>query len=191
MAKNRHEILRTQMVHGGWTKLLLATVRLADGRTFTREIEDHGNAACVLPYNLARRTAVLVRQFRAPAAYAADQDEMLEAVAGILEEEDPADCARREAMEEAGLSLDSVEYVFTGWTMPGISTERMHFYFAIYAGEFNAAPGKGADADEDITPVEISLAELARMADQRTIADVKTLLLVQTLRLRQPELFTS
>jgi nudix-type nucleoside diphosphatase (YffH/AdpP family) len=189
MTETKHAILRTRTAHAGWAKLLVATVRLPDGRTITREIEDHGVAVCVLPYDPVRKTAVLVRQFRAPVSFAVGEEEMLEAVAGMLEESDPADCARREAMEEAGLTLDSVEHVFLGWTMPGLSTERMHFYWAVYSGGFKARPGGVVADGEDVTPVEIGLGELADMADRGELADVKTLLLVQTLRLRRPDLF--
>ena len=114
-------------MHAGWTKILVATIRLPDGSTIKREIEDHGAAVCVLPYHPLRKTAILVRQFRAPTFFAANQENTLEAIAGILEESDPAQCARREAMEEAGLKLVSLECAFTG-TMPGLCTERMYFY---------------------------------------------------------------
>lgn len=192
MHNGRHSILSTRTAHAGWTKITLATIRLPDGKTITREIEDHGAAICVLPYNPQRKTAVLVRQFRAPVFSACGQEETLEAIAGILEETDPADCARREAAEETGLQLDSVEHVFTAWTMPGLSTERMHFFLATYASEVvenrrYGVPGE----DEDIVPVEIALAALARQADAQQIADVKTLLLVQTARLRAPQLFSA
>lgn len=191
MQKNpKHEIVHTHVVHAGWAKLLVATVRLPDGRMIRHEIEDHGEAACVLPYHPLRKTAVLVRQSRAPVLFAANAQETLEAIAGIIENEDAAACARREAGEEAHLKLDAVEHIFTAWTMPGLSTERMHFYLAVYAGEARPDIGGGlANEHEDTIAVEIGLAELARMADGNELADVKTLLLLQTLRLRQPQLF--
>ncbi len=187
----KHEIVRTQVAHAGWTRLLVATVRLPDGRLIGHEIEDHGEAACVLPYNPLRRTAVLVRQLRAPVLFAAKAEETLEAIAGIIEKnEAAAACARREAREEAHLKLDAVEHVFTAWTMPGLSTERMHFYLAVYAGAARADIDGGlADEHEKTIAAEFRLAELARMADTNDLADVKTLLLLQTLRLRQPQLF--
>ncbi|TMJ50944.1 MAG: NUDIX hydrolase [Alphaproteobacteria bacterium] len=169
------EITHVETVHSGWAKFLLAAVRLPDGRSFRREIEDHGTAACVLPYDPGRRTAVLVRQFRAPIYYAA-------------READPAETARREAREEAGLELGAIEPVGEGWTMPGISTERMHLYLATYRDRAREGRG-GVDEDEDITAVEFGLNELARLADSGKLADIKTLVLVQTLRLRHPQLF--
>ena len=40
---------------------------MANGRRRQREVFDRGHAATLLPYNLAQRTVVLVRQFRLPA----------------------------------------------------------------------------------------------------------------------------
>jgi nudix-type nucleoside diphosphatase (YffH/AdpP family) len=185
------EILGTKPAYAGWTKLLVASLRLPDGRTIEREIEDHGEGVCVLPYHPQRRTAVLVRQPRAPVLYAANRQETLEVVAGIIERDDsPEGCVHREVMEEASLRLDSLEQVFVAWTMPGISTELMHFYLAEYSGA--ARPdvrGGAADENEDTIAVEIGLAELARMADAGELPDAKSLVLLQTLRLRRPDLF--
>jgi hypothetical protein len=75
--------------------------------------------------------------------------------------------------------------------MPGISSERMHFYLGRYAGDARRELRGGvAGEHEDTTAVEFGLGDLARMADANELADVKTLLLLQTLRLRQPSLFT-
>jgi len=182
-------ILETKTIHSGWTKLHIATVQTADGHTFRREIEDHGEAICVLPYHPGRRTAVLVRQPRIPLLYAAQPEQLLEAVAGVMDEKDPDVTVHREVMEEAKLKLDSIEHVFTAWTMPGISTERMHFYLAQYSGAARPETEGGADEDEETVAIEFPLAELARMADAGELPDSKTLVLLQTLRLRRPELF--
>lgn len=185
-----YAILNTRTVHAGWARYLLAAVRMPDGRTVEREIEDHGQSVCVLPYNPERKTAVLVRQTRAAVLFACNEQETLEAIAGIIENEEPLACARREAKEEAQLELASLEPIFTLWTMPGISTERMHMFLATYTGGVRAdVRGGVAEEDEDIIAVEIGLAELVRMADSGELADAKTLLALQTLRLRQPHLF--
>jgi nudix-type nucleoside diphosphatase (YffH/AdpP family) len=189
--KPEHRLLGTHTGYAGWAKLLIATIQLADGHTVEREIEDHGEAVSILPYNPVRRTAILVRQLRAPVLFAAGAQETLEAIAGVIENEDPPACVRREAMEEALLDLMSVEHIFTAWTMPGISSERMHFFLGHYTGDARRELRGGvAGEHEDTTAVEYGLAELARMADANELADVKTLLLLQTLRLRQPNLFT-
>lgn len=191
MALDLNKIVRTSTAHAGWAKLVVATIRLPNGRTIAREIEDHGSAVCVLPYNPFRRTAVLVRQFRAPVLYAAGEQDTLEAIAGILEESDPAECARRETMEEVGLKLDSLERLLTGWTMPGLSTERMHFFLATYSGTPSRDTRAATCEEESILSVELTLPQLAEMADHQGIVDVETLLLIQTLRLRKPSLFAT
>jgi 8-oxo-dGTP pyrophosphatase MutT (NUDIX family) len=133
---------------------------------------------------------VLVRQLRAPVLFAAGAQETLEAIAGVIENEDAVACAHREAKEEAMLDLDAVEHVFSAWTMPGISSERMHFYLGRYTGDARRELRAGvAGEHEDTTAVEFALADLARMADANELGDAKTLLLLQTLRLRQPHLF--
>ena len=181
------EIIAVQSLYRGWLELLRARLRTGEGEEVAREIEDHGAAACVLPYDPDARTAMLVRQLRAPVLYAAGRDSTLEAIAGIVEDEDPAACAGREAMEEAGVALEDIEPVTVAWTMPGISTERMHFFLAHYRA---GAPLKTRSAeDAAVEVVEMALDDLARLADSGELDDLKTLLLVQTLRLRQPGLF--
>lgn len=184
------EFQDVKTIHSGWAKFILATIRLPNGEIIRREIEDHGAAVAVLPYDPQRKTAVLVRQFRAPVYLAADRQETLEAIAGSIEGHDPYSCARREAIEEAGLQLDNLEYLFTGWTMPGVSTERMHFFLAPYHEGSRIGSGGGLDSEHEfITVVELTLTELADMAKDCRLDDVKALVLLQTLRLRRPDLF--
>ena len=183
------ELIEAVPKYQGWSTLLLARIRMADGGVITREIEHHGRAACVLAFDPERRTALLVRQMRAPTIYAAQQWHLLEAVAGQIEDgEAPEACARREAMEEAGLRLSVIEHVTTAWTMPGISTERMDLFLGQYSQADRFGPGGGTD-DEGIEVVELPLTEIAAMSDAGALTDMKTLVLVQTLRLRRPDLF--
>ncbi|KAB1075209.1 NUDIX domain-containing protein [Methylobacterium planeticum] len=180
----------TRIVHDGWSRFLIADVTMPDGTRLKREIEDHGRAIAVLPYDPERRLAVLISQFRAPAFYADGTTEVLEAPAGLLDEAEPEEGARREAYEETGLRLGSLESVARAWSMPGISTEQMDLFLAAFAEGDRAGPGGGlADEHEAITVHEIPLARLAEMSDDGGITDVKTLLLVLALRLRHPHLF--
>jgi nudix-type nucleoside diphosphatase (YffH/AdpP family) len=184
------QIIEIETKHDGWSKYHLVTVRLPDGKTLRREVEDHGTAAGILPYDQQRRVAVLIRQLRVPVVFATEAEGMLEAAAGVVEEgEDPADCARRETLEETGLRIDSLEFVATAWAMPGISTERMALYLAPYGEHDRVGAGGGVDHDEDITVVEMPLRELAALVDADRLNDMKALVLVQTLRLRRPDLF--
>jgi nudix-type nucleoside diphosphatase (YffH/AdpP family) len=184
------KIVKTEAVFEGFSRLLIATIELPDGQIIRREIEDHGRAVCVLPYDPLRRTAILVRQFRAPVAQVDGRPHILEVVAGSVEDETTDECAYREALEEAGLKLHALEHLGTAWSMPGISTEQMDLYLAVYSEADRIGLGGGIeDEHEGITVIELPLAELAAMADAGQIMDMKTLAIVQTLRLRKPELF--
>lgn len=183
-------IVSVRPVYEGWATVSIATVE-HDGETFERLMEDHGSGVCVLPVDRERKVAMLVGQFRAPVALTADATELLECPAGLVDgKEDPAQAIRRELAEETGLQLAEVHRVGTVWTMPGISTERMHLFFASYrVGDRKGKGGGHASEHEKITTVEVPLSNLAAMADDGRIADMKTLLLIQTLRLGEPGLF--
>lgn len=183
-------ILATTIVHEGWGRFLLLRTRLPGGAEVERQVEDHGDAVAVLPYDPARRVALMVRQFRTPVFLRGEEGTLLGAPAGRLDETDPGECARREAMEETGVLLETLDAVSYVWSMPGVSTERMSLFLAEYGEGDRMAEGGGlADEHENIAVEEIPLAQLAAMADDGALSDLKTLVLVQTLRLRRPELF--
>jgi len=184
------EILSTQVAYSRWSKMILATIRLPDGQVTKRDIEDHGEAAMVLPYDPQRRVALVIRQFRTPPCFVTGDGMVLEAAAGRLEGEEPEACARREAMEEAGIRLAQLEPVARAWTMPALSTERVALFLAPYAAEDRIEAGGGlAEEHEEIEVREVPLGELAAMAETGELMDLKLLVLVQALRLRRPDLF--
>jgi nudix-type nucleoside diphosphatase (YffH/AdpP family) len=186
----KSEILDIETKYEGWASFSVGRIRLPNGQIIQREIEDHGAAVAVLAFDPERRTAVLVEQFRAPPFLTMGQELTLEAIAGIVEDVDCATAAQREALEEAGLQLRSLECIATVWTMPGISTERMTLYLAVYGPADRVAKGGGiATEHENITVVEIELHALAELMDAGGLVDMKTLVLTQALRLRRPELF--
>jgi len=183
------EIVALETKHRGWASLHVARVRLADGATVERVIEDHGSAACVLPYDPQRKVATMVRQLRVPVLHAGGGEMLIEPPAGIIDPgEDAETAALREATEETGLRLATIEKIATVWTMPGVSTERMSMFIGTYSASDRIGAGGGID-DEGIEVVEIALSDLAAMADAGTLTDLKAFTLVQTLRLRRPELF--
>ena len=108
--------------------------RRADGewQTQHREIFDRGNAATLLPYNLAQRSVVLVRQFRYPAYVNGYDDLLIEAAAGVLDGEAPEVRIRAEAEEETGYRLGDIRKIFEAFSSPGSVTEKLHFFVAEY-----------------------------------------------------------
>ena len=160
----------------------------------TFEIESHGHAAAVLPYDPVRREAVLVRQLRLPQALDGEDPMSLEIVAGLLDVagEGPEATVRREAHEEAGLELGAVELVAATRPSPGLGAEKVWIYLAeVDLDRARIADGGGlAHEGEEIEVVVLPLAELARLTDEGRL-DLKTLFAAQTLRVKRPELFAT
>ena len=156
--------------------------RRGDGewQTQIREIYDRGNAATLLPYNLADGTVVLVRQFRFPAYVNGYDDLLIEAAAGMLDNASPEERIRAEAEEETGYRLHQVKKVFEAFMSPGAVTEKLHFFVAEYDRSMRVSSGGGlADEGEDIEVLELAIDEaLAMIADGR-IVDAKTIMLLQ------------
>jgi len=184
------EIVELEERYRGWCTLYVAQVRYPDGHVLKREIEDHGSAVCVLPYDPHRRTTTIIRQLRAPTLHAASEAAIFEAPAGLIDSgEEAPTAARREVMEEIGIQLASLDLVANAWSMPGLSTEKMNLFLATYTDADRIGAG-GGERDEGIEVVEMPLRELAAMAEDGRLSDLKTLFLLQALRLRVPELFT-
>ena len=181
-----------RVVHDGWARFLVAEVIQPDGTRISREVEDHGRATTVLPYDPERKVAMLVSQLRAPLLYAGGPESILEAPAGLLEDEAPEEGARREVSEETGIRLGALDLVASAWSMPGISTERMDLFLGAYTAADRIGAGGGlADESEAVTVHEIPLVELAAMVARGALDDMKTLVLLFALQIRRPDLFAA
>jgi nudix-type nucleoside diphosphatase (YffH/AdpP family) len=156
--------------------------RRADGewQTMQRETYDRGNSAAVLLYNLNQRSVVLVRQFRYPAYVNGYDDLLIEAAAGVLDNEHPEVRIRAEAEEETGYRLGEIKKIFEAFMSPGSVTERQHFFVAEYQPDKRIGSGGGfAHEGEDIEVLELPIdSALAMIADGR-IVDAKTIILLQ------------
>jgi nudix-type nucleoside diphosphatase (YffH/AdpP family) len=156
--------------------------RRRDGKWQTqhRETYDRGNGATLLPYNLAQRSVVLVRQFRYPAYVNGCDDLMIETAAGLLDDESPEVRIRAEAEEETGYRLGEIRKVFEAFMSPGAVTEKLHFFVAEYEPSMRIGDGGGLESEgEDIEVLELPIDQaLAMIADGR-IQDAKTIMLLQ------------
>jgi len=184
------ELRKVETAWQGYLTIMIATFAGPDGAAFRREIEHHGRAACVLPYDPKRKTALMVNLPRAPVIWAGGPPELLEAPAGMVENEDPEDTAIREAMEEAGVALRRLDPVGSPFSSPGVSSERVDLFLAEYEAADRRGSGGGlAEEHENITVQEVPLALLWTWVEHRRIEDLKSLTLILALRVRRPELF--
>lgn len=127
----------------------------------TRSSVVTGDAVTVLPYDAATDQVLMIEQFRAPMLARGDACPWgIEAVAGRLDQErDPEACARREAEEEAGLTLRRVEQIAAYYSSPGFAAE----HITSYVGEADLSAAGGlhgaAHENEDIRAFAVSLDE--------------------------------
>jgi len=149
-------------------------------QTQHREIYDRGNGAALLPYNRTQRTIVLVRQLRYPAYVNGYDDLMIEAPAGLLDDEEPETRIRAEVEEETGYRLHDIRKVFEAFMSPGAVTEKLHFFVAEYEPDMKVGDGGGiADEGEEIETLELSIDEAVAMIADGRIIDAKTIMLLQ------------
>jgi GDP-mannose pyrophosphatase NudK len=177
------EVLKTEVLSDNWYVLRKVTFRLRkrDGswETQSREAYDRGNGATILLYDRARRTVVLTRQFRLPTYVNGNASGMLiEACAGLLDNDDPETAIAREAFEETGYEIRSPRKVMQAYMSPGSVTEILHFFVAEYSRGQRRNDGGGVD-EEDIEVLELSFDEALRGIAAGEIRDGKTIMLLQ------------
>lgn len=149
-------------------------------QTQVRDVFERGSGAALLPYNLAGRTVVLVRQFRFPAFANGYDDLLIEVAAGMLDDAEPEARIRAEAEEEIGYRLAHVRKVFEAFTSPGAVTEKIHCFVAEYDAAMRIGDGGGlADEGEDIEVLELAIDDALAMISDGRIVDAKTIMLLQ------------
>jgi nudix-type nucleoside diphosphatase (YffH/AdpP family) len=150
----------------------------------TREVYASASGAAVLLYNLEKRTVLLTRQFRIGARLAGHPGFLIEAAAGVLDGASPEDCVRKEIREETGYQVERVDKVLELFASPGSLTERVHYFVAEYDPTLRDGPGGGKpDEGEDIEVLELSFEDAMARVTSGEIADAKTVVLLQYLRL--------
>ena len=112
-----------------------------------------GDAVTVLPYDPVRDRVLIIEQFRTgPFARGDVQPWQLEAIAGRIDPyESPEAAARREASEEAGLTLGPLLQIGAYYPSPGAKTEYLYSYIALTDLPDDVAILGGEDSEaEDI-----------------------------------------
>src|SRR5882757_7389611 len=153
-------IIKTDVLSDNWYTLRKVTFeyQAKDGtwETQSREAYDRGNGATILLYHVKDRKVILTRQFRLPTFLNGNPSGMLiEACAGLLDEDNPEDAIRRETEEETGYKVAGVRKIFEAYMSPGSVTEILYFFTAEYERSMKVSEGGGVDEGEDIEVLEL------------------------------------
>jgi len=141
-------------------------VTLPNGMSTTLDVIRHPGAAAIVPLT-ARGSVLLIRQYR----YAIDAH-IWEIPAGTMESgESPLACARRELVEEIGMSARSWHKLGAIAPLPAYSDETIHLYRA----EDLRPAEQHLDPDEIIEIHEFRFAETLEMIRAGRIRDAKTI----------------
>ena len=179
------QILDTTILSDQWYVLKKITFRQEDRHgkwhTVSRESYDRGNGAVILLYNASKKTVILTRQFRMPTYLNGNDHGMLiEACAGLLDQDNPEECIRKETEEETGFILKQVRKIFEAYMSPGSVTEILHFFVAEYDDSMKASEGGGLARDHELIEVlEVPFDQSLDMIATGEIRDAKTILLLQ------------
>lgn len=121
---------------------------------------------------------LLIRQYR----HAANEF-IYEIPAGKLDgNEDPRVCAERELREETGCTAERIEHLYTFYTTPGFTDERIHAFMA--TGLSRGAVAHEADEYLSVETVTLSAAlELIRKGELKDAKSALSLLYVAGFRL--------
>ncbi|ELY2622682.1 ADP-ribose diphosphatase [Cronobacter malonaticus] len=187
--KNDVEIIAREKLYRGFFSLDLYRFRhrLFNGEMsgeVRREIFERGHAAVLLPFDPVRDEVVLIEQIRIAAFDTSDTPWLLELVAGMIElGETVEEVARREAMEEAGLSVGRVKKFMSYLASPGGTSERL----SLMVGEVDATTAQGihglADENEDIRVHVVSREQAYQWVEEGRIDNAASVIALQWLQL--------
>ena len=182
------KVHQVQTLSDDWYVLKKTTFSLQDEKGAwhqqSRETYDRGNGATILLFNQQKKTIILTRQFRYPTYVNGNDDGMMiEACAGLLDQDDPISCIRKETEEETGYRITEVEKVTELYMSPGSVTEKLYFFLARYDENMKTGEGGGiAEEQENIEVLEIPLNQAWQMVASGEIKDAKTILLMHFLQ---------
>lgn len=179
------KILSEQLLSKNWflLKKIIFEIQIDENQIQKqdREVYDRGNGATILLYNKAKKTIILIKQFRLPTYLNGNATGMLiESCAGMVEQENAEACIKRETEEETGFQINKVEKLFEAYMSPGALTEIIHFFKAEYTADMKISEGGGLAAEqENIEVIELPFDDAYKMIATGEIKDAKTILLLQ------------
>ncbi|MFT7053002.1 MAG: ADP-ribose pyrophosphatase [Psychromonas sp.] len=169
--------LKHKLFAGGWSP----EIKL--------EFFERGHAAVLLPYDVKNDTVVLIEQFRFGAMAGEKSPWLFELVAGIIEQDEVAEqVAKREAFEEAGLTVTSCQFMLNYLVSPGGTTEQIDLFIAnVDSSEVGGLYGlahEGEDIRAHVVPRETAY----QWVKEGKIYNAATIIALQWLELNKENL---
>lgn len=160
-----------------------------DGATIEqqRDVLDGGKVIAVLPVDVERDEIVLIRQFRLPAHLGNGKGDLVEIVAGRVEQgETLAASARRECREEIGVAPSALVELFSYFTTPGLTDETVTVFLA--AIDAAQVPAHTRLGDEYIRTLRVPIDAALTALQTGTIHNGPAILALQWLALNRARL---
>ncbi|MBE3874959.1 ADP-ribose diphosphatase [Vibrio parahaemolyticus] len=161
---------------GGWSDVV------------EREMFERGHAAAMLPYDPKTDQVVIIEQFRI-GALEHEHPWQLEIVAGMIDRDESAEeVIRREAEEEAGITVGRVASVTSYYPSSGGCSEKLD----VFVGEVDASKAHGIHGldyeDEDIRVHVLSREQAYQWVKDGIFENGASIIALQWLQLNHQEL---
>lgn len=161
---------------GGWSDVV------------EREMFERGHAAAMLPYDPKTDQVVIIEQIRI-GALEHEHPWQLEIVAGMIDRDESAEeVIRREAEEEAGITVGRVASVTSCYPSSGGCSEKLD----VFVGEVDASKAHGIHGldyeDEDIRVHVLSREQAYQWVKDGTFENGASIIALQWLQLNHQEL---
>ena len=168
---DRYQV-RHKLFNGGWSEPM------------QREIFERGHAVVVLPYNPQTDELVLIEQFRLGAMPTSASPWLLEAIAGMIDPgETPQQVAKREAEEEAGLTITELWPMLSYLSSPGGTTERIQLYLGRLTAPVQAGIFGLMQEHEDIKVHVLAREQAMQLLSEQKIDNAASIIALQWLAL--------
>lgn len=167
-----YETLDSTVIHDGWSRLRVDTVRMPDGGSARREVVDHLDAVAVVAVT-DDDEVLLVKQYRhAIGRY------LLEIPAGVLdvEGEPPEQAARRELREETQHDARQLTRLTTVHTSAGWTNEQVTVFLGEGVSLLEQPVHEPEGEEADLEVVRLPLADAVQAARDGQLTDAKTVI---------------
>lgn len=182
---SEYKVIKKKKIHDGFFKLheINFTHKKHDGswsENVTREVFSGAHVSTVLPYDPVNKKIILLKQFRAGVIDRKYDPQLIEIVAGIVDnDETPEEAAIRECEEETGCKTNLIKKIYSYYPAPGSSESFYHFFLA----EINAFEGERIlglkNENEDILARSYSIDEIKNLLKDNKIINGVTLMAIQ------------